>query len=75
MDYIKDTWIERDIWPPYAWSIYLQQVPSYTLKINVIYKIGKIIFKLLQVRTTNDVEGWHNQLYNHAGQKFTATTP
>ena len=24
----------------------------------------------LQMRTTNDVEGWHNNLHNHAGQKY-----
>ncbi|EFX60941.1 hypothetical protein DAPPUDRAFT_122704, partial [Daphnia pulex] len=23
-----------------------------------------------KVRTTNDVEGWHNHLHNHAGQKY-----
>ena len=24
----------------------------------------------IKVRTTNDVEGWHNSLHNHAGQKY-----
>ena len=35
MDYIEDTWIESKIWPPSAWSVYLQQVPPYSLKRNV----------------------------------------
>lgn len=35
MDYIEDTWIESEIWPPSAWSVYLQQVSPYSLKRNV----------------------------------------
>ena len=38
----------------------------YILKITISYES----YIYLQVRTTNDVEGWHNNLHNHASQKY-----
>ena len=64
-NYMENTWIASLLWPPKVWSVFMQDVLKD--KYNVKHSNDYIHSNMLQVRTTNDVKGWHTHLPNHAG--------
>ena len=64
-NYMENTWIDSLLWPPKVWSVFMQEVLKG--KYYVKHSNDYIHSNMLQVRTTNDVKGWHTHLTNHAG--------
>ncbi len=66
-DYVKETWMVSTVWPRAAWSVYVQEV-KFIFYMHI--RIYQYYYMYICMVTKNYVEGWHNNLHNHAGQKY-----
>ena len=47
VEYVSQTWIHNQTWPPSSWSVYM-----------------------MDIRSNNDIEGWHHWLHRRASGKW-----